>query len=114
MRSLAVCQQPQGHLGRTVVVAGGSTRRAAECGDGVLDQPLGVAQAVELVLRRKVGGQLGGQPFELGPHNVGLADLAQPRQLDARATSRCYGGFAMARPGLEPGTPRFSVVCSTN
>jgi hypothetical protein len=24
------------------------------------------------------------------------------------------GGSAMARPGLEPGTPRFSVVCSTS
>ena len=38
---------------------------------------------------------------------------------DVRAANRAFRGSAgdaeqMARPGLEPGTPRFSVVCSTN
>ena len=44
---------------------------------------------------------------------------AAPRTLGAAGPSTAKAlenqGFqAMARPGLEPGTPRFSVVCSTN
>ena len=31
-----------------------------------------------------------------------------------RGGSRADDRSLMARPGLEPGTPRFSVVCSTN
>ncbi len=39
-----------------------------------------------------------------------------PRRRVGRRTERARlaGSFLMARPGLEPGTPRFSVVCSTS
>jgi integrase len=36
------------------------------------------------------------------------------KKRDASKTAPKQGKSEMARPGLEPGTPRFSVVCSTN
>ena len=40
--------------------------------------------------------------------------VRQPAAADQAETPAFAGGTSMARPGLEPGTPRFSVVCSTN
>ena len=48
---------------------------------------------------------------------VGLSVLAHGLTAPTGCSSgkpRFAGSLRMARPGLEPGTPRFSVVCSTN
>ena len=48
---------------------------------------------------------------------VGLSVLAHGLTAPTGCSSgkpRLAGSLRMARPGLEPGTPRFSVVCSTN
>ena len=58
--------------------------------------------------RASLGGGLGGEPEH------------EPFRASSEASSRgkkkalLAGPFGVARPGLEPGTPRFSVVCSTN
>ena len=56
----------------------------------------------ELVMKRSRGPQ----NAETGPEIA-----ARPRTRKARKSREIRD---MARPGLEPGTPRFSVVCSTN
>jgi hypothetical protein len=38
------------------------------------------------------------------------ARFDDPQQVPEKRKSRCNAGLRMARPGLEPGTPRFSVV----
>src|SRR5689334_5434668 len=57
-------------------------------------------------------------PWILG--QVGHADSKMTMGVYAQLQQRVrrerdfQGDSEMARPGLEPGTPRFSVVCSTN
>ena len=47
-----------------------------------------------------------------GPESAIPATAEASAKVSTNGTSA--GNSAMARPGLEPGTPRFSVVCSTN
>jgi hypothetical protein len=66
----------------------------------------GVPASVE----RRPGAISGGpSPFRL-PFE---SDSARRSQLPEKGKSRWNAGFRMARPGLEPGTPRFSVVAQT-
>ncbi len=44
----------------------------------------------------------------------GAQTLAEPARADAKKRAGSREEDDMARPGLEPGTPRFSVVCSTS
>jgi hypothetical protein len=63
----------------------------------------GVPASVERRPRAISGGP---SPFRL-PFE---SDSARRSQLPEKGKSRWNAGFRMARPGLEPGTPRFSVV----
>ena len=60
--------------------------------------------------------QADGERLVQAQQGVDLGDPGPWLQLAAvdRVTGALCGGSRMARPGLEPGTPRFSVVCSTN
>src|SRR4051794_24645067 len=54
-----------------------------------------------------IGNGIGNEPELPCPSGAQKAAQAKKKALLA-------GPFEVARPGLEPGTPRFSVVCSTN
>jgi hypothetical protein len=58
--------------------------------------------------RRPLGLRLGlcARPWRVAAHLGRVASARKPANLQEPS--------AMARPGLEPGTPRFSFVCSTN
>ena len=45
---------------------------------------------------------------------VGESDAPTEERIGEQESSDLQANRGMARPGLEPGTPRFSVVCSTN
>ena len=50
----------------------------------------------------------------IGPRSENQPDLAAPEPPPEDEKLSNYRDFPMARPRLELGTPRFSVVCSTN
>jgi DNA-directed RNA polymerase specialized sigma24 family protein len=53
--------------------------------------------------------------FRNGPRALGRRPRAIPnRTLNEKNPAICRVSPEVARPGLEPGTPRFSVVCSTS
>jgi hypothetical protein len=62
-----------------------------------------------------LGGEWGGMLSDLALVPYAEAMLVPlPARREAAKRLQTIDFPAMARPGLEPGTPRFSVVCSTN
>jgi hypothetical protein len=45
---------------------------------------------------------------------LGKSEAPRDERIGEQESSDLQADRGMARPGLEPGTPRFSVVCSTN
>ena len=82
---------------------------------------MGHALAMTIGTYTHVIRELKGEPIVPAEEQIERARQERAGRLgDAEAASAVRSGrempsFAgMARPGLEPGTPRFSVVCSTN
>jgi hypothetical protein len=67
-------------------------------------------------LLRRAGGQRDDVDWATFGPRTPKSNLAQrPSAAKKRRRKRRFAGTSqVARPGLEPGTPRFSVVCSTN